>query len=109
MPPSFLCPYASACPYSTILPLWAEAVYANGARMSSPMLLILVEVPPPVTWLNYTSQVLQYFLEYHANWTIDEAGLSQANRKVLFSSLNPEPFITYVSVVVDGRTLDQIH
>ena len=29
--------------------LWAEAVYANGARISSPVLLILMDAPPPPT------------------------------------------------------------
>jgi len=32
--------------------LWAEAAYRNGARASSPVLLILTEAPPPATWLN---------------------------------------------------------
>jgi len=89
--------------------LWAEAVYANGARASSPVLLILMDAPPPpITWLNYTNQTVQYFLEYPSNWTVDEAGLSQPNKEVLFSPPNPEPFLAYFSVSLDARTLEQI-
>jgi hypothetical protein len=86
--------------------LWTEVVYANGARVSSPVLLILTNNPPPVTWLNYSNQA--YLLEYPSNWTVDEAGLSQSNKEVLFSPPNPEPFLAYFSVSIDGRTLEQI-
>lgn len=88
--------------------LWAEAVYANGARASSQVLLILTDAPPPVTWLNYNNQPLQYFLTYPSNWTVDETGLSTPNKEVLFSPPNPEPFLAYFSVSLDGRTLEQI-
>ncbi len=89
--------------------LWAEAVYANGARISSPLLLIMTNNPPPPnTWLNYNNSTLQYFLEYPSNWTVDEAGMSQANKEVLFSPPNPEPFIAYFSISLDARTLEQI-
>lgn len=88
--------------------LWAEAVYTNGARISSPVLLILTNNLPPVTWLNYNNSTLQYFLEYPSNWTVDEAGMSQANKEVLFSPPNPEPYLAYFSISLDSRTLEQI-
>jgi hypothetical protein len=89
--------------------LWAEAVYANGARVSSPVLLIMTNTPPPpITWLNYNNSTVQYFLEYPSNWTVDEAGLSQPNKEVLFSPSNPEPFLAYFSISLDSRTLQQI-
>ena len=88
--------------------LWAEAVYANGARASSQVLLIMTNTPPPITWLNYTNRTARYFVEYPSNWTVDETGLSQPNKEVLFSPPNPEPFLAYFSVSLDGRTLEQI-
>lgn len=89
--------------------LWAEAVYTNGARASSQVLLILTDAPPPpVTWLNYDNQTLQYFLTYPSNWTVDETGLSMPNKEVLFSPPNPEPFLAYFSVSRDRRPLEQI-
>jgi hypothetical protein len=47
-------------------------------------------------------------LEYPSNWTVDEAGLSQPNKEVLFSPSNPEPFLAYFSISLDSRTLEQI-
>jgi hypothetical protein len=89
--------------------LWAEAVYANGARASSQVLLILTDAPPPpIAWLNYNNQTLHYFLVYPSNWAVDETGLSQPNKEVLFSPPNPEPFLAYFSIALDGRTLEQI-
>jgi hypothetical protein len=89
--------------------LWAEAVYANGTRASSQVLLILTNAPPPpVTWLNYNNQTLQYFLTYPSNWTVDETGLSMPNKEVLFSPPNPAPFLAYFSISLDNRTLEQI-
>jgi hypothetical protein len=89
--------------------LWAEAVYANGTRASSQVLLIMTDTPsPPITWLSYNNRALDYAIEYPSNWTVDEAGMSQANRAVLFSPPNPEPFVAYFSISIDGRTLEQI-
>lgn len=84
--------------------LWAEAIDANGARVSSPVLLILID-EPVVVWVNYTRPTLDYLIAHPADWLVAETG---PNHEVLFSPPNAEPFIVYFSISLDARSLEQI-
>lgn len=88
--------------------LWAEAIYADGRRNSSAYLMITASEGEPPAWQTYANADLGYSLEYPSNWQVDEYGLSQLSKEVLFSPPDPEPFIAYFSISLDGRTLEQI-
>lgn len=68
---------------------------------------VVVTAPPPV--VQYENPVVGYKLGLPADWHIDENGMSNGlNKEVAFSPPNPEPFIAYLNISMDFRTLDQI-
>jgi hypothetical protein len=60
---------------------------------------VVTTAPPPI--VEYNNPTVGYRLNLPADWQIDESG-------VTFNPPNPEPFIAYLSVSLDSRTLDQI-
>jgi hypothetical protein len=68
---------------------------------------VVVTAPPPI--VEYNNSVVGYRLNLPGNWSIDENGMVNGlNKEVTFNPPNPEPFIAYLSVSLDYRTLDQI-
>jgi len=62
----------------------------------------------PLT-IEYSNSEVGYKLGLPADWQIDESGMTNSlGKEVTFSPSNPEPFITYLSIDMDSRTLDQI-
>lgn len=47
--------------------------------------------PALAMWQFYSIQSLEYFLAYPAGWMVDEYGMSQATKEVIFSPPNAEP------------------
>jgi len=68
---------------------------------------IVVTAPPPI--VEYNNSTVGYRLNLPGNWSIDENGMTNGlNKEVIFYPPNPEPFIAYLSISLDSRTLDQI-
>jgi len=68
---------------------------------------VVVTAPPPL--VEYNNSAVGYRLNLPGNWSIDENGMvNGANKEVTFSPPNPEPFIAYLVISLDSRTLDQI-
>jgi hypothetical protein len=66
----------------------------------------VVTAPPPVRV--YINAELGYSLVLPGDWTVEEVGMSAPNREVIFSPPNAEPFIAYLSISIDPRTLEQV-
>lgn len=63
--------------------------------------------PPPIVM--YSNPVAGYNLGLPGDWQIDESGMTNiTNKEVIFSPPYAEPFITYLSISLDSRTIDQI-
>lgn len=69
-------------------------------------------IPPiatmPGSLRKYSNTEAGYSLTLPPGWNVDEYGLSNPNKEVLFYPGDTEPFITYLSISLDFRTLDQI-
>lgn len=64
---------------------------------------------PTAGWKTYTNADLGYSIKYPPTWKVDESGLqSSLSKEVIINPVNPEPFISYVSVSIDQRSIDQI-
>jgi hypothetical protein len=64
-------------------------------------------VPPPIR--QYTNSVVGYRLGLPGDWSVDESGMTNGtNKEVIFSPPYAEPFIVYLSISLEFRTLDQI-
>jgi hypothetical protein len=63
--------------------------------------------PPPI--VSYSNPSVGYRLGLPGDWQIDENGMSSSlYKEVAFYPHNAEPFITYLGISLDFRTLDQI-
>jgi len=68
---------------------------------------VVVTVPPPVR--AYVNSELGYSLAFTGDWMLDESGMtSGVAKEVIFYPPNPEPFVAYVSILIDSRTLDEL-
>ena len=68
---------------------------------------VVATAPPPI--VEYNNSTVGYRLNLPGNWSIDENGMTNGlSKQVIFNPPNPEPFIVYLSVSLDSRTLDQI-
>ena len=66
-----------------------------------------VTAPPPI--VQYSNPVVGYKLGLPGDWHVDENGITNGtNKEVIFYPPNAEPFVTYLSISLDFRTLDQI-
>jgi hypothetical protein len=65
-------------------------------------------IPAPLEWPTYQNEELGYQIQYIPDWTVDEHGLTQPSREVIFYPANPEDFKVALSVSLDQRTLDVI-
>ncbi|NOH02698.1 MAG: hypothetical protein HND47_12430 [Chloroflexi bacterium] len=72
----------------------------------------LTPVPPVATmqgpFRNYSNTEAGYSLTLPPGWNVDEYGLSNPNKEVLFYPGDAEPLITYLSISLDFRTKNQI-
>jgi hypothetical protein len=67
----------------------------------------VVTAPPPVRV--YLNSELGYSLAFTNDWVADESGMTSGiGREVIVSPPNPEPFIAYVSISIDARTVPEI-
>lgn len=70
---------------------------------------IFTPIPPPSFIRSYSNPEVGYKLGLPGDWTIDENGMvNSLNKEVIFSPPSAEPFIAYLSISLDYRTLDQI-
>ena len=68
---------------------------------------VTVTAPPPI--VEYNNSTVGYRLNLPGNWSVDENGMTNGlSKQVIFNPPNPEPFIAYLSISLDSRTLDQI-
>ena len=65
-------------------------------------------IPAPTEWPTYRNEELGYQIQYMPDWTIDEYGLTQPSKEVIFYPPNPENFKVALSVSLDQRTLEVI-
>jgi len=66
--------------------------------------VVVATVPPPI--VEYTNSAVGYKLNLPGDWIINETNSS--NKEVTFSPPNAEPFVSYLSISLDSRTLKQI-
>jgi len=66
--------------------------------------VVVATAPPPI--VEYNNSTVGYRLNLPGNWSIAET--NSTGKEVAFSPPNPEPFIVYLSISLDSRTLDQI-
>jgi hypothetical protein len=78
--------------------LWLKAV--------EPIVTPLATMPGPLSY--YANPEAGYTLTLPPGWNVDEYGLAMPNKEVIFYSNNTEPFVTYLSISLDPRTLDQV-
>ena len=70
---------------------------------------IFTPIPPPSFIRSYSNPEVGYKLGLPGDWIIDENGMvNSLYKEVIFSPPNAEPFIAYLSISLDYRTLDQI-
>jgi len=82
--------------------LW---VMATPIQTNTPIPFPVVTMPPPIVM--YSNSELGYKLSLPGDWIIDENRLS-TNKEVIFSPPSAEPFIAYLSIYLEYRTLEQI-
>lgn len=75
---------------------------------SDPAAIDFSVIPAPLEWPSYKNEDLGYQIQYMPEWTIDEHGLSQPVKEVIFYPSRPEDFKVALSVAVDLRTLKVI-
>jgi len=64
--------------------------------------------PIPSGWPAYTNTELGYTLRYPSDWKVNEYGLTQLNKEVIFSSPEVKDFQSTLTVALDERSLEQI-
>lgn len=62
----------------------------------------------PGPFRNYSNTEVGYSLTVPPGWNVDEYGLSNPNKEVVFVPGNSEPFVAYLNILLDFRTLDQV-
>ena len=68
---------------------------------------VVATAPPPI--VSYSNHVVGYKLGLPGDWLVDENGMTNSlYKEVAFYPPNAEPFIAYLSILLDFRTLDQI-
>lgn len=68
---------------------------------------VVATAPPPI--MSYSNPIVGYKLGLPGDWRVDESGMtSSLNKEVVFSPPYAEPFVAYLSISLDFRTLDQI-
>jgi len=68
---------------------------------------VVATAPPPI--VEYNNSVVGYRLNLPGNWSIDENSMVNGlNKEVTFNPPNPKPFIAYLDISLESRTLDQI-
>ncbi len=75
-------------------------------------LIPLTPIPPiatmPGPFRNYSNTEAGYSLTLPPGWNVDEQGLSNLNKEVIFYPGDAEPFVAYLSISLDFRTKNQI-
>jgi hypothetical protein len=68
---------------------------------------VVATAPPPI--VSYSNPIVGYKLGLPGDWRIDESGMTSGlNKEVIFSPPSAEPFVAYLSISLDFRSLDQI-
>jgi len=67
-----------------------------------------VETPVAANQATYANNELKYQLSYPADWQVDEKGLSQPNKEVIFSPRDAAAFTVYFSISLDERDLETV-
>ena len=68
---------------------------------------VAATAPPPI--VSYSNPFAGYKLGLPGNWHIDENGMTNSlYKEVIFYPPNAGPFIAYLSISLDSRSLDQI-
>lgn len=62
----------------------------------------------PGPFRNYSNIEVGYSLTLPPGWNVDEYGMSNPNKEVQFYPGDAEPFVVYLNISLDSRTLDQI-
>lgn len=75
---------------------------------SDPVAIDFSVIPAPLEWPTYRNEDLGYQIQYMPEWIIEEHGLSQRTKEVIFNPPYPEDFKVALSVALDERPLDVI-
>ena len=65
---------------------------------------VVTTAPPPI--VDYNNSALGYRLNLPGDWIINETNSS--SKEVIFSPPSAEPFIAYLSILLEPRTMEQI-
>lgn len=99
----------TVAPSATDTPYVAEStppVETEAGSSSSANLTPIPTMPGP--FRNYVNTEAGYSMTVPPGWNVDEYGLANLNKEVVFVPGSPEPFITYLNILLDFRTLDQV-
>ena len=61
-----------------------------------------------ISTATYTNTELKYQLNYPVDWQVNEDGLNQPNREVIFTPPGAAAFTTYFSVSLDERDIEAV-
>lgn len=67
-----------------------------------------VPIETPGSFRTYSNSEVGYSLIFPSNWNMDDFGATSTNKEVIFYPNNPEPFIAYLDISLEFRSLDQI-
>jgi hypothetical protein len=73
-----------------------------------PVVIDFSVMPPPLEWPAYRNEELGYRINHNPEWTIDEHGLTQPSKEVIFYPPGGEDFKVALSVSLDQRTMEEI-
>lgn len=82
--------------------LWLKGIQTPPFTMDPP------PATTPVPSTNYSNGTAGYSLTLPAGWNVDENGLANPNKEVLFYPGDADPLVTYLSISLDFRTKNQI-
>ena len=80
--------------------------FPQQAVTSEPGVIVVTAQPASI---GYANNLVGYKLSLPVDWRIDESGLTSClNKEVIFAPPDAEPYIAYLSISLEFRTLDQI-
>jgi hypothetical protein len=92
---------------ATSMPIPGETTSPAGNEAVSTSTMGMINSPPPPI-VEYNNPAVGYSLNLPGDWYIDDQTANSLNKIVVFSPPNAEPFIGYLNILLDSRSLDQI-
>lgn len=65
--------------------------------------------PSPPSHNQFFNTEAGYTITFPSDWLLNDYGLTQPNKEIIINPVEAEPFITYVSILIDPRSMEEIH